>query len=230
MNTARPLLRFLPLILIAAFVTLAARPVAGAGFAVKMATLSPDGSPWDGFFETMGRDWIFTWAGDEAMTSWWREGGFKPVALAATDIVTGLQTGMIDALAVPPIYAMQVQFFKQARYFADIPLIPMMGAIVVTKRAWNRISEEDRDVMIAAGQRAEKSIFETIPTLEQTAIRLMGGQGLEVVPIVGSEVEDNWVEIANDFAASMRGRTVPEAIFDRAEAVRDAYRRQSSVD
>ena len=234
---------------------LAAAPAAGAGFAVKMATLSPDGSPWDGFFETMGKEWeagtdgrvrltiypggvagdepdilrkmkigqyhaaalsvsgladiskeftvfeiplffqdeqemfhvlreltpglretldeegfvllgwgyvgqvhfftnelartveemqrlkIFTWAGDEAMTSWWREGGFKPVALAATDIVTGLQTGMIDALAVPPIYAMQVQFFKQAKYFADIPLIPMMGAILITKRAWNRISE-----------------------------------------------------------------------------------------
>lgn len=343
-NAAAPSVRFLPLILITAVVTLAAQPVAGAGFAVKMATLSPDGSPWDGFFETMGRDWeagtdgrvsltiypggvagdepdilrkmkigqyhaaalsvagladiskdftvfeiplffhdeqemfhvlreltpglrekldeegfvllgwgyvgqvhfftnelartveemqrlrIFTWAGDEAMTSWWREGGFKPVALAATDIVTGLQTGMIDALAVPPIYAMQVQFFKQAKYFADIPLIPMMGAILVTKRAWNRISEKDREVMIAAGQRAEKSIFETIPTLEQTAIRLMGGQGLEVVPIVGSEVEDNWVEIANDFAASMRGTTVPEAIFDRAAAVRDAYRRQSSID
>ena len=98
--------------------------------------------------EEMQRLKIFTWAGDEAMTSWWREGGFKPVALAATDIVTGLQTGMIDALAVPPIYAMQVQFFKQARYFADIPLIPMMGAILVTKRAWNRISEEDRKVMI----------------------------------------------------------------------------------
>ena len=322
---------------------LAVQPAGAAGFEVKMATLSPDGSPWDGFFETMGKDWeadtdgrvtltiypggvagdepdilrkmkigqyhaaalsvsgladiskdftvfeiplffhdeqemfhvlreltpglretldeegfvllgwgyvgqvhfftnelartveemqrlkIFTWAGDEAMTSWWREGGFKPVALAATDIVTGLHTGMIDALAVPPIYAMQVQFFKQAKYFADIPLIPMMGAILVTKRAWNRISEADRKVMIAAGQRAEDRIFETIPAIEQTAVGLMGGQGLEVVPIVGTEVEDDWVEIANDFAASMRGNTVPEAIFDRATAVRDAYRRQQEA-
>ena len=333
-------LRFLLPILIAA---LAAQPAAAAGFAVKMATLSPDGSPWDGFFETMGRDWeagtdgrvtltiypggvagdepdilrkmkigqyhaaalsvagladiskdftvfeiplffhdeqemfhvlreltpglretlddegfvllgwgyvgqvhfftnelartveemqrlrIFTWAGDEAMTSWWRQGGFKPVALAATDIVTGLQTGMIDALAVPPIYAMQVQFFKQAKYFADIPLIPMMGAILIAKRAWNRISEADREVMLEAGRRAEDRIFETIPAIEQTAIGLMSGQGLEVVPIVGSEVEDDWVEIANDFAASMRGKTVPEAIFDRAAAVRDAWRRQQET-
>ncbi len=331
----------LALLLIAAAVT---APAGAAGFAIKMATLSPDGSPWDGFFDTMGRDWekgtdgrvsltvypggvagdepdilrkmkigqyhaaalsvsgladiskdftvfeiplffrseqemfhvlgeltpglrakldekgfvllgwgyvgqvhfftnrrartveemqrlkIFTWAGDEAMTDWWRRGGFKPVALAATDIVTGLQTGMIDALAVPPIYAMSVQFFKRAKYFADIPLIPMMGAIVVTKRAWNRVSEADRKVLVEGGQRAENRIFETIPSIEQATIKLMASQGLEVVPIVGTEVEDDWKRIANDFAEDMRGKTVPEAIFDRATAVRDAYRKQQEAE
>ncbi len=338
-------LRLLALLLAAAIIAAAAAAPAGAaGFTIKMATLSPDGSPWDGFFESMGEDWekgtdgrvsltiypggvagdepdilrkmkigqyhaaalsvsgladisrdftvfeiplffrseremfhvlreltpglrttldekgfvllgwgyvgqvhfftnerartveemqklrIFTWAGDEAMTNWWRQGGFKPVALAATDIVTGLQTGMIDALAVPPIYAMSVQFFKQAKYLADIPLIPMMGAIVLTKRAWNRISEADREVLFQGGERAENRIFDTIPTLEQTAIRLMGSQGLEVVPIVGTEVEDDWKRIARDFAEDMRGRTVPEAVFDRATAVRDAYRKQQEAE
>lgn len=331
----------LALLLVAAAV---AAPAGAAGFTIKMATLSPDGSPWDGFFESMGQDWekgtdgrvgltiypggvagdepdilrkmkigqyhaaalsvsgladiskdftvfeiplffrseremfhvlreltpglrtrldengfvllgwgyvgqvhfftnrrartveemqrlkIFTWAGDEAMTNWWRQGGFKPVALAATDIVTGLQTGMIDALAVPPIYAMSVQFFKRAKYFADIPLIPMMGAVVVTKRAWNRVSEEDRRVLVEGGQRAENRIFETIPSIEQATIKLMGSQGLEVVPIVGTEVEDDWKRIANDFAEDMRGKTVPEAIFDRATAVRDAYRKRQAAE
>ena len=331
-------IRLAPLVALAAMAAFLAAPAGAAGLAIKMATLSPDGSPWDGFFETMGKEWeagtdgrvsltiypggvagdepdilrkmkigqyhaaalsvsgladiskdftvfeiplffrseqemfhvlrelepglrgsledegfillgwgyvgqahfftnrlartveemqrlrIFTWAGDEAMTSWWRQGGFKPVALAATDIVTGLQTGMIDALAVPPIYAMSVQFFKQAKYLADVPLIPMMGAIVVTRRAWNRIADGDRKVMIEAGRRAENKIFETIPTLEQTAIKLMGSQGLEIVPIVGTEVEDDWKRIAADFSDAMRGGTVPEQIFDRATAVRDAYR------
>ncbi len=337
-------LRFSPLLAALLAVIAVAAPAGAADFTVKMATLSPDGSPWDGFFETMGREWeagtdgrvkltiypggvagdepdilrkmkigqyhaaalsvsgladiskdftvfeiplffrseqemyhvlkeltpglrakldekgfvllgwgyvgqvhfftnrrartveemqrlkIFTWAGDEAMTDWWRQGGFKPVALAATDIVTGLQTGMIDALAVPPIYAMSVQFFKQAKFLADVPLIPMMGAIVVTRRAWNRISEEDREVLIEGGERAEKRIFETIPTLEQTAIKLMGSEGLEVVQIVGTEVEDDWKRIAHDFAEDMRGKTVPEAVFDRATAVRDAYRKQQEAE
>ena len=336
--------RFSPLLALLLVAAAVAAPAGAAGFTIKMATLSPDGSPWDGFFDTMGRDWekgtdgrvsltiypggvagdepdilrkmkigqyhaaalsvsgladiskdftvfeiplffrseremfhvlqeltpglrtrldengfvllgwgyvgqvhfftnrkartvqemqrlkIFTWAGDEAMTNWWRQGGFKPVALAATDIVTGLQTGMIDAIAVPPIYAMSVQFFKRAKYFADIPLIPMMGAVVVTKRAWNRVSEADREVLIEGGQRAESRIFDTIPTLEQTAIKLMGSQGLEVVPIVGTEVEDDWKRIARSFADDMRGKVVPEAIFDRATELRDAYRKQQEAE
>ena len=338
------LIRFSPLLALLLLQATVVAPAGAAGFTIKMATLSPEGSPWDGFFDTMGREWekgtngrvsltvypggvagdepdilrkmkigqyhaaalsvsgladiskdftvfeiplyfrseeemyhvlreltpglrttldengfvllgwgyvgqvhfftnerartveemqrlkIFTWAGDEAMTNWWRQGGFKPVALAATDMVTGLQTGLIDALAVPPIYAMEVQFFKQAKYFADIPLIPMMGAIVVTKRAWNRVSEADRDVLLESGRRVEERIFETIPAIEQATVKLMGSQGLEIVPIVGSEVEDDWKRIAKSFADDMRGKTVPPAIFDRATAVRDAYRLQQEAE
>ncbi len=330
--------RFFGLLALALGVLVLAPPADAAGFEVKMATLSPDGSPWDGFLKAMGRSWetgtdgrvslaiypggvagdepdilrkmkigqyhaaalsvsgladiskdfslfeiplffqdeeemfhvlrqmtpslrqslddegfvllgwgyvgqvhfftnerartveemqrlkIFTWAGDDAMASWWREGGFRAVSLAATDIAAGLQTGLIDALAVPPLYAMQVQFHKQAKYFADLPLIPMMAAVVVTRRAWNRISEADREVMLAGGARVEQQNFETIPELEQVAIGLMGGQGLEVVEIVGSEVEDDWTVIANSFADAMRGRTVPAEVFDRAKAARDAWR------
>ena len=338
------LIRFSPLLALLLVAAALGQPAGAAGFTIKMATLSPDGSPWDTTFEAMGKAWeagtegrvgltiypggvagdepdilrkmkigqyhaaalsvsgladiskeftvfeiplffrseremihvlreltpglretldgegfvllgwgyvgqvhfftnrrartveemqklkIFTWAGNEAMTKWWRQGGFKPVALAATDIVTGLQTGMIDALAVPPLYAMQVQFFKQAKYLADIPLIPMMGAVLVTRRAWDRISEADREVMLRAGQQAENRIMETIPLLDETAIKLMSSQGLEIVPIVGTDVADDWVRIANSFAESMRGDTVPEAIFDRATAVRDAYRKQQEAE
>jgi TRAP-type transport system periplasmic protein len=79
---------------------------------------------------------IFTWAGDETMVRWWRRNGFRPVSLSATDILTGLETGMIEAISVPPLYAMQMQYYKQAPYMADLGLAPMMGAIVMSKRGF----------------------------------------------------------------------------------------------
>ena len=167
---------------------------------------------------------IFTWAGDEAMVQWWRRNGFKPVALAATDIVTGLETGMIEAISVPPLYAMQMQFYKKAPFMADLGLAPMMGAMLMSKRSFSRLSEADQKVVLAAGKEAEQKVLEQIPKLDEMAVNLMGNGGLTVVNVKDAANAQEWVKAAEDFANDMRGDIVPEEIFDEADRARQAYR------
>ncbi|HVS16229.1 MAG TPA: TRAP transporter substrate-binding protein DctP [Thermoanaerobaculia bacterium] len=169
---------------------------------------------------------IFTWAGDEAMVRWWRRNGFRPVSLSATDILTGLETGMIEAISVPPLYAMQMQYYKQAPYMADLGLAPMMGAIVMSKRGFDRISAADQKVVLAAAQEASTKVLEQIPKLDETAVKLMQSQGLEVTQVRDSQHSKEWLEAAVRFASDMRGTIVPIPVFDEALAARDAYRAQ----
>jgi TRAP-type C4-dicarboxylate transport system substrate-binding protein len=167
---------------------------------------------------------IFTWAGDETLVQWWRRNGFKPVALAATDIMTGLQTGLIEAISVPPLYAMQTQYYKQAPYMADLGLAPLIGAVLLDQRAFKRMTPADQQAVLAAGREAETKVLEQIPKLDENAIRLMQTAGLEVVAIRDSPNSREWIAAAARFADDMRGDIVPAPIFDRARASRDAYR------
>lgn len=48
---------------------------------------------------------MFVWAGNDEMSNLWRKHGFRPVPLAATDILTGLETGLFGALPSAPIAA-----------------------------------------------------------------------------------------------------------------------------
>lgn len=173
---------------------------------------------------------IFSWAGDDAMVQWWQRNGFHPVPLAATDILTGLQTGMIEAVSIPPLYAMQVQYFRAAPYMADLGLAPMMGAILMSKRAWNRIDEQDRVKVTAAGKAAQGRVFKQIPPLDETAIKLMGTQGLTVINVKDSDNSQEWLNAAEQFADDMRGDIVPVAIFDEAMAARTAFRSKQALD
>ena len=59
---------------------------------------------------------LFTRDGDKNMVQMWKMNGFRPVALAATDILTGLQTGMIDALPTTPLAALSMQWFSKTPY------------------------------------------------------------------------------------------------------------------
>ncbi len=46
---------------------------------------------------------LYTSAGDDRMTQWYKANGFQPRAMAMTDILTGLTTGMIEGLPTPPL-------------------------------------------------------------------------------------------------------------------------------
>ena len=98
---------------------------------------------------------LYTSAGDDKMTQWYKANGFQPRAMAMTDILTGLTTGMIDALPTTPIAAMAFQWFKQTPYMLDIGLSPIVGATVLDKKTWDGISAADRAKMteIAARRR-----------------------------------------------------------------------------
>src|SRR5262245_15721390 len=81
---------------------------------------------------------LYTSAGDDRMTQWYKANGFQPRAMAMTDILTGLTTGMIDAMPTPPLAALAFQWNRQAPYMLDIGLAPVVGATVVSARAWKR--------------------------------------------------------------------------------------------
>ncbi len=172
---------------------------------------------------------ILTLAGDETLVQWWRRNGFNPVALAATDILTGLKTGMVDAVSMPPLYAMQMQFYRSAPYMADIPLAPMMGAILVSKRTWGQMKEADRKVVRAAAKEAEQKIFDQIPKLDETAIKLMESQGMKVLRIMEGPNSKEWLSAAERFARDMRGTIVPVPVFDQAQKTRAAHRAQAKA-
>jgi TRAP-type transport system periplasmic protein len=168
---------------------------------------------------------IFVWAGDDQSVQMWKQNGFQPVALAATDILPALQTGMIDALPSPPLAANLLQWYRQAKNMADIGLGPLAGALVITKAAWAKIPEADRAAIQAACARAENRLEREIPNQDSTAVTEMAKRGLNVVHITPANAT-RWRAAAESFAASLREKSVPKDVLDLALRERDAYRRR----
>jgi len=171
---------------------------------------------------------IFVWAGDDRSVQMWKANGFNPVALAATDILPALQTGMIDALPSPPLAANLLQWFRQAPNMADIGLGPLAGGLVITKSAWSKISAADQQAILAACKKAEQRLEREIPGQDSSAVAEMKKRGLNVVHITPQNAGP-WRATAQSFAAQMRDKVVPKDILDMAEKERDAYRKQQAA-
>lgn len=167
---------------------------------------------------------IFVWAGNDRMTGLWQRHGFRAVPLAATDILAGLETGLFQALPVTPIAALSLQWFRSAPNMIDLPLAPLIGATLIEERAWRELPAESRDDLLAAARVPGARFVEQIPREERLAIETMRQRGLSVQRVVGGPLEASWRAATEAFALDMRRAFVPEAIYDRAVRLRDAYR------
>lgn len=168
---------------------------------------------------------LYTSAGDDRMTQWYKANGFQPRAMAMTDVLTGLTTGMIEGLPTPPAAALAFQWNRQTRYMLDIGLAPVVGATVVTRKAWMRVPETERAKLAAAAAGVEKRLQADVPKQDALAVVLMRQQGLTVTKATGGD----WRKEAEGLAATMRGQMVPRDIYDLVVKERDAFRQRKPV-
>jgi TRAP-type C4-dicarboxylate transport system substrate-binding protein len=152
---------------------------------------------------------------------WYKNNGFKPVPLAVSDMMTSLQTGMIQALPVTPLSALAFQWYQQTPYMLDLGLAPLVGANVMSLQAWNRIAPADQTAVLEAAAKAEQQLNAEVPRQDADALAEMQKRGLKVIHADGAE----WRKAAVAFGQSMRGGMVPADIYDMALAARDDYRK-----
>jgi len=169
---------------------------------------------------------MFASAGDDSWVQYWKNNGFRPVPLAVTDILTGLQTGLIDGLPTTPLAALMLQWYRHTPYMIDIDLAPLIGATIVGDKAWDRIPAEARPTLIASAQELEEVLRREIPKQDDEAVREMTQRGLKVLsPTEAEERVDSWRKLAEELARDMRGAMVPTDVYDSAVKARDEYRK-----
>jgi TRAP-type C4-dicarboxylate transport system substrate-binding protein len=166
---------------------------------------------------------LFTSAGDDGMVQWYKENGFQPVPLELTDVLMGLNTGLIDAYPSPPYGALVFQWYRQTSHMLDIPLSPVFGATVMTERAWARIGEADREALLEAAAETQDFLFDEVPRQDRDAVAEMQKRGLTVASVSEAEAAELRA-VAERLTATWRGDRVPADIYDAAIAARDAFR------
>lgn len=167
----------------------------------------------------------FVWGSESQLGRWYQELGLRPVPLSATDVLTGLQTGLIEALPVTPLAALSLQWFRSAPYMLDHRFAPLVGATIVTESAWKKLSEEDQKACLAAGQETSTFLFREVPQSEAAALSEMAKRGLTITHEAERD-EEKWQGLAREFAQRFRTTSVPPELFDRVTGLLEEFRKR----
>ena len=166
---------------------------------------------------------LFVWAGNAADLDLYRSVGCAPVPLETADILPGLRTGLIDAVPLPPAIALAGQVDAVAPHMVDLNWGPLVGALVVTRKAWEAIPAAARDAVLAAGAQAGRQIRTDARRESDESVAAMQKRGL-TVHAVPEDALLEWRRDAESTYPRVRGSIVPADIFDEVVAQLKAYR------
>ncbi len=176
--------------------------------------------------EDMGKGKLYTWAGDTKQTDLLKHMGFRPVPIDSTEIASGLQTGLIDTVPLPPFYALALQSYKPAPYMLDIQYTPLVGALVFSKKSWERIAPEHREAMREIAQRVAVEMRTAGREENENAIRVMKEKWGLRVQEADQQILDAWQETSRKAYSLIRDNTVPAEIFDEVVRLLEETRSQ----
>ncbi|MGQ0735072.1 MAG: TRAP transporter substrate-binding protein DctP [Acidobacteriota bacterium] len=169
---------------------------------------------------------LFTSAGDPETERLYKEFGFRVVPLSMTDMTTSLQTGMIDAFSIVPLFAQLEGLYKLAPHMLDVRWTPLVGGTVISQQAWNQMAESDRPALLAAARAAGARLKGEIRAMGDDAVREMQKRGLQVTTPDEAALAA-WQSAAESAYPQLRGRYCPADVFDEVLRLRDESRRTS---
>lgn len=160
--------------------------------------------------ESLSTSWrVWVPPGDALARRTLERAGVSPVPVPLADVYTSLQTGALNAFASTPSGAIILQWHTRARHLLDLPILMTAGTIGLDARAFNRLAEQDRAVVLAEFAAALKQLEAVNRRDNQAALAALDGQGIRIMAPLPAHAE-TW----RDIAKQTRNRMIDEGQVD----------------
>jgi TRAP-type C4-dicarboxylate transport system substrate-binding protein len=133
---------------------------------------------------------VWTWEDSPMAKVIFDEAHVSAIPLSITDVLVGLQTGLVDVVYAPPVGAISMQWFTKLKYLIDVPLIYLAGAVVIQKKTFDKIPQQHQKILTECFQRHMAQLKLELRRDNQEAINVMTKHGIKVIQISDDEVNE----------------------------------------
>lgn len=155
--------------------------------------------------------------------------GLAPVSLPITDVLTGLQTGLIHIIGTSPMGAVAFQWHTRLKYTTDTPLLYLFATLVIDQRAFAKLKAEDQGVLREVMGRIYQEFDQQNRRENEAASRALLQQGLTPLQILPEEIQA-WRENASRVLLRLSGQGVfSPGLWQEVEGLLQQFRQRGSA-
>lgn len=157
---------------------------------------------------------MWMWEGDPLAQAMYEALKVIPVPLSITDVLTSLQTGLIDGCYAPELGAIAFQWHTKVKNMTDVNLVDGTGGIVVAKAEWDKLSPDEQKIVKEVIDSQSKQLVSKTRGDNQTSASVLQSAGIQIVqlaPEALAELEG----ISKEVQTKLVGTLYPQSLLDK---------------
>jgi TRAP-type C4-dicarboxylate transport system substrate-binding protein len=159
---------------------------------------------------------MWQWEGDPVAEAMYGAMGVTPVQLGIADVLTSLQTGMIEGVYAPPMGAVALQWASKVKYITDLPIVNSIGALVVAKSEFDKLTSDQQKILKEVGQKYCRQIVEQTRRDNEAALASLQKLGLQKVEVAEAD-KQAMMSISKQVGQSLVGKLYPAELLSAVQ-------------
>lgn len=150
----------------------------------------------------------------------------SPVPLGVPEVLTSLQTGIINAFYAPPIAALSLQWFSRVKYMLKVPFTYGIGGMVIKKKDYDVLLPEEKKQLRELVKIYEPKIIKSAREANDKAINGFSEYGIQVVDIPAKGLEEVRAKMSEVYK-NLTGKMYSKELYDMFMNTINEYRSRS---
>ena len=169
---------------------------------------------------------VWTWEDSPMTKIIFDEANVSAIPLSVPDVLVGLQTGLVDVVYAPPTGAISLQWFTKTKYMTDVNLIYLIGAVVMKKKVFNKISQDHQKILMDVCRHQMTRLKTIIRKENREAIQVMVKHGAKIITPSAEQVA-GFKKVSVQAMQRIEGKSFSKKVRDEVTAKKNAYRKKN---
>ncbi len=159
---------------------------------------------------------MWAWEGDPLVKAMYETLGIVPIPLALPDVLTSLQTNLIDGVYGPPLGVIALQWFTKVKYMTEANLANSTGGLLISKAQFAKLPPDLQTLLKETGAKYGAQLVQKIRAENTSAIATLKKNGIQMVA-VDPKAKEEMIQLSEAVYPKLAGNLYPAALLQRVK-------------
>ncbi|MDX1385975.1 MAG: TRAP transporter substrate-binding protein DctP [bacterium] len=161
---------------------------------------------------------FWAWEGDPLVKAMYDALGITPIPLSLPDVLTSLQTKLIDGVYGPPLGVIALQWFTKVKNMTNINLANSTGAILISNKAMKKLPPDQQKILRDAAKKYSNILVSRIRSENQQAVDQIRKAGIEIIEL-DPKAQEEIISVSESVYPKLAGKLYSPALLNQVKTL-----------